>query len=32
LDTGLTDLNTILELFKKFGVKDKVIILLFEKV
>jgi len=32
LDTGLTDLGTILELFKKFGVKDKVIILLFEKV
>jgi len=32
LDTGLTDLSTILELFKKFGVKDKVIILLFEKV
>ena len=32
LDTGLTDLCTILELFKKFGVTDKVIILLFEKV
>jgi len=32
LDTGMLDLPDILDLFKKFGVKDKVIVLLFEKV
>lgn len=31
LDTGLTDLSTILDLFRKFGVTDKIIILLFER-
>ena len=31
LDTGLTRQEEIMELFKKFGVKDKVIILLFER-
>lgn len=32
LDTGLTSQEDIIALFKKFGVKDKVVILLFEKV
>ena len=31
LDTGLTSQREIMALFKKFGVKDKVVILLFEK-
>ena len=31
LDTGLTSQEDIMALFKKFGVKDKVIILLFER-
>jgi len=30
LDTGMMDMDKILELFKKFGVEDKVIVLLFE--
>lgn len=31
LDTGLTRQEDIMALFKKFGVKDKIVILLFEK-